>query len=173
MAQPYVGSIRMFAGLFEPNGWRFCHGQVLSINLYPDLFDAIGKAYGGDGEESFALPDLRSRVLVHHGTLSGGGTYQVGETGGVEQVTLAAGQIPAHTHSLNASTQVGSSASPAGKVLATSSGGISLYYEGEVDSAMHTQSLTPFGGNQPHENVQPWLGINYIIAVFGVTPNPG
>jgi microcystin-dependent protein len=171
MAQPYVGAIRMFAGNFAPNGWMFCEGQTLPISENEVLFQLIGTTYGGDGQETFNLPNLASRVPIHMGTGPDGTTYQIGEMAGTEQVTLTVQQIPNHTHPLTASQAPGSQPSPAGNVLATTSGGISLYYEGEVDTQMNTHSITPVGGSQPHENTQPFLCLNFIISLFGIFPS--
>jgi microcystin-dependent protein len=171
MAQPYVGEIRMFAGNFAPVGWMFCEGQPLPISENDVLFQLIGTTYGGDGEETFNLPNLASRVPIHMGTGPDGTTYQLGEMAGTEQETLTIQQIPNHTHPLTASTALGNQSSPVGNVLATSSGGISLFYEGGVDSNMNAQAITPAGGSQPHENTQPFLCINFIISLFGVFPS--
>jgi microcystin-dependent protein len=171
MAQPYVGEIRMFAGNFPPNGWMFCEGQTLPIAENEVLFQLIGTTYGGDGEETFNLPNLASRVPMHMGTGPDGTTYQIGEMAGTEQETLSTQQIPNHTHPLTASTLAGGNPTPAGNVLATTGGGISLYYEGAVDANMNAQAITPAGGSQPHENTQPFLCINFIISLFGVFPS--
>ena len=171
MAQPYVGEIRMFAGNFAPNGWMFCEGQTLPISENDVLFQLIGTTYGGDGEETFNLPNLASRIPIHMGTGPDGTTYQLGEMAGTEQETLTTQQIPNHTHPLTASTSTGADASPLGNVLATTGGGIALYYEGAVDSNMNSQAITPAGGSQPHENTQPFLCINFIISLFGVFPS--
>jgi microcystin-dependent protein len=171
MAQPYVGEIRMFAGNFAPNGWMFCEGQTLPISENEVLFQLIGTTYGGDGEETFNLPNLASRVPIHMGTGPDGTTYQMGEMAGTEQETLSTQQIPNHTHPLTASTSAGADASPVGNVLATTGGGISLYYEGGVDGNMSAQAITPAGGSQPHENTQPFLVINFIISLFGIFPS--
>ncbi|HEU0298222.1 MAG TPA: tail fiber protein [Longimicrobium sp.] len=171
MAQPYVGEIRMFAGNFAPNGWMFCEGQTLPIAENEVLFQLIGTTYGGDGEETFNLPNLASRVPIHMGTGPDGTTYQLGEMAGTEQETLTIQQIPNHTHPLTGSTALGSQSSPIDSVLATSSGLISMFYEGAVDSNMNAQAITPAGGSQPHENTQPFLCINFIISLFGVFPS--
>ncbi|HYJ80923.1 MAG TPA: tail fiber protein, partial [Longimicrobiaceae bacterium] len=134
MAQPYVGTIRMFAGTFAPAGWAFCEGQPLPISENDTLFQLIGTTYGGDGESTFNLPNLAGRVIVHQGTGASGTNYQLGETGGSEAVTLTTQQIPAHTHSLLASDSAGTASSPSGNLLAISGGGIQMYYEGDVDS---------------------------------------
>jgi microcystin-dependent protein len=161
----------MFAGNFPPNGWMFCEGAPLPISENEVLFQLIGTTYGGDGEETFNLPNLASRVPIHMGTGPDGTTYQLGEMAGTEQETLTIQQIPNHTHPLTASLLGGNQTPPLGGVLATTSGGISLYYEGGVDGNMNAQSITPAGGSQPHENTQPFLCINFIISLFGVFPS--
>jgi microcystin-dependent protein len=171
MAQPYVGEIRMFAGNFAPNGWMFCEGQTLPISENDVLFQLIGTMYGGDGEETFNLPNLASRVPMHFGTGPDGTTYQMAEMAGTEQETLTMQQIPNHTHPFTASATFGNTASPVGAVLATTTTPIALYYEGAVDSNLNAQAITPVGGSQPHENTQPFLCINFIISLFGVFPS--
>jgi microcystin-dependent protein len=171
MAQPYVGEIRMFAGNFAPNGWMFCEGQTLPISENEVLFQLIGTTYGGDGQETFNLPNLASRVPIHMGTGPDGTTYQIGEMAGTEQETLTVQQIPNHTHPLVASLTAGADGTPGGNVLATTSGGISLYYEGGVDTQMNAQAVSPVGGSQPHENTQPFLCLNFIISLFGIFPS--
>src|SRR6187549_1160118 len=126
MPEPYVGEIRMFAGNFAPNGWMFCEGQTLPISENEVLFQLIGTTYGGDGEETFNLPNLASRVPIHMGTSPQGTTYQLGEMAGTEQETLSVQQIPNHTHPLTVSTTAGADVNPIGNVLAATSGGISL-----------------------------------------------
>jgi microcystin-dependent protein len=171
MAQPYVGEIRMFAGNFAPNGWLFCDGQTLPISENEVLFQLIGTTYGGDGEETFNVPNLQSRVPIHMGTGPDGTTYQIGEMAGTEQETLTVQQIPNHTHPLTASTEPGNALVPGGSVLAATTGGVMLYYEGQSTEPMNAQSVTPAGGSQPHENTQPFLCINYIISLFGIFPS--
>jgi microcystin-dependent protein len=171
MAQPYVGEIRMFAGNFPPNGWMFCEGAPLPISENEVLFQLIGTTYGGDGEETFNLPNLASRVPIHMGTGPDGTTYQLGEMAGTEQETLTVQQIPNHTHPLTGSTALGNQSTPIGNVHAVSSTGVALWYEGGVDGNMNAQSITPAGGSQPHENTQPFLCINFIISLFGVFPS--
>ena len=171
MAQPYVGEIRMFGGNFAPNGWMFCEGQTLPIAENEVLFQLIGTTYGGDGEETFNLPNLASRVPIHMGTNSGNGiTYQLGEMAGVEQVTLTTQQIPQHTHPMVASTNVSQDTNPQNKVLGQA-GGALIYIQDTPDTNMNAQSITPVGGSQPHENMQPFLCINFIISLFGVFPS--
>jgi microcystin-dependent protein len=171
MAQPYVGEIRMFAGNFPPNGWMFCEGAPLPISENEVLFQLIGTTYGGDGEETFNLPNLASRVPIHMGTGPDGTTYQLGEMAGTEQETLTVQQIPNHTHPLTASTNTGNATPPGGNVLAVTGAGISLYYEGQTTTQMNAAAITPAGGSQPHENTQPFLCINFIISLFGVFPS--
>jgi microcystin-dependent protein len=167
----YVGEIRMFAGNFPPNGWMFCEGQLLPISENETLFQLIGTTYGGDGQETFALPNLASRVPIHVGTGPDGTTYQIGEQAGTETETLTVQQIPNHTHALLASTASGSAVTPAGNVLAATGGGIHLYYEGSVYASMNAQAITARGGSQPHSNEQPFLCINFIISLFGNLPS--
>jgi len=166
MAQPYVGEIRMFAGNFAPMGWMFCEGQLLPISENETLFQLIGTTYGGDGQETFALPDLRGRVPLHQGS-----SNILAQTGGVESVTLTVSQIPAHTHPMVVSTSTGSSSSPAKGLLANSTSK-SIYKSGGSPVAMNAASVTPTGGSQPHENFQPYLCVNFIISLFGLFPSP-
>lgn len=170
MAQPYVGEIRMFGGNFAPAGWMFCEGQLLPISENETLFQLIGTTYGGDGESTFALPDLRGRIPIHMGTGPSGTTYQLGETGGVESVTLTVNQIPVHSHALLAAGVVANDPNPAGNVPAESSA-VALYQSGAPSAAM-ANSIGLVGGSQPHENLQPFLCVNFIISLFGIFPSP-
>jgi microcystin-dependent protein len=172
MAQPYVGEIRMFAGSFNPLGWEFCNGQLMPIAENETLFQLIGTTFGGDGESTFALPNMQSRIPIHLGS-SGGATYVLGETGGVESVTLTVSQIPSHTHPMLASTDPGLGTNPAGAVAGALSP-VSIYKPNLAapNIAMNAASVTPVGGSQPHDNMQPFLAINYIISLFGIFPSP-
>jgi microcystin-dependent protein len=170
MAQPYVGEIRMFAGNFAPNGWAFCEGQPLPISENDVLFQLIGTTYGGDGEETFNLPNLASRVPIHMGTGPDGTTYQIGEMAGTEQETLTVQQIPNHSHPLTASLDVGGQAIPTSNVLAQSTIA-DMYIQDTPDGALNPAAVGPVGGSQPHENTQPFLCINFIISLFGVFPS--
>lgn len=172
MAQPYIGEIRMFGGNFAPVGWEFCDGQLLPISENDTLFTLIGTTYGGDGQENFALPNLQSRIPLHMGTGPDGTTHQIGEMAGTEQETLTVQQIPTHSHPLLASIANGSQANPGGNVLAASLGNVFPYIEDPPGVNMSPQAITPAGGSQPHENVQPFLCINYIISLFGIFPSP-
>lgn len=168
---PYVGEIRMFAGNFAPNGWMFCEGQTLPISENETLFQLIGTTYGGDGEETFNLPNLASRIPLHMGTGPDGVTYQIGEMAGVEQVTLSTQQIPIHNHAYLVSSAGGNLNGPGGNVTAESAA-IKIYIDDTPTAAMNASVVTPVGGSQPHENCQPFLCINFIISLFGVFPSP-
>jgi microcystin-dependent protein len=167
MAQPYVGEIRMFAGNFAPAGWMFCEGQLLPISENETLFQLIGTTFGGDGESTFALPDLRGRLPMHQGN-----GFQLAETGGAEEITLTVAQIPSHTHPLLGSTAVGNNPNPGGNVLATSPGTVMPYIEADPNVAMAPNAVGPVGGNQPHTNFQPYLCVDFIISLFGIFPSP-
>jgi microcystin-dependent protein len=172
MAQPYVGEIRMFAGNFAPNGWMFCEGQTLPIAENEVLFQLIGTTYGGDGEETFNLPNLASRVPIHMGTGPDGTTYQLGEMAGTEQETLSVQQIPNHTHPLMASNDLSTLTTAGGNVLSTPQSATVFPYGSDLPPAtLNNQVITPAGGSQPHENTQPFLCINFIISLFGVFPS--
>jgi microcystin-dependent protein len=162
---PYVGEIRMFAGNFAPAGWAFCDGSLLSIADNDTLFQLIGTTYGGDGQTTFALPDLRGRAPVHTGT-----TWLLGQTGGVESVTLTTNQIPAHTHPAAASSAPGDASDPSGRVPARNAGG-TPHYDGTIGTTLAAGALQSTGGSQPHTNMQPYLAINFIISLFGVFPS--
>jgi microcystin-dependent protein len=167
MSQPFVGEIRMFAGNFAPAGWMFCDGSQLAISEYETLFNLIGTTYGGDGQSTFNLPDLQSRIPIHQGT-GGVSTYVLAQTAGEEQVTLTTPQIPAHTHVPLANTN-SSSISPSGTFWA---GSADLAQFGAPSSGqMNPQTVQNTGGSQPHDNRVPFLAINFIISLFGVFPS--
>jgi microcystin-dependent protein len=165
MGQPYVGEIRIFAGNFPPAGWMFCEGQLLPISEYETLFNLIGTTYGGDGESTFALPDLRGRLPLHQGS-----GFTLAETGGVETVTLTVSQIPAHGHAFLGSNAVANDPNPSPNTLGESSA-ISLYETQNPTVPMAAQSISSTGGNQPHENFQPYLCLDFIISLFGIFPS--
>jgi microcystin-dependent protein len=171
MAQPYVGEIRMFAGNFAPAGWMFCDGQLLPISENETLFQLIGTTYGGDGESTFALPNLQSRVPIHMGQGKDGVTYQLAEMAGTESVTLTTQQIPIHTHSFLGSSNAATLTSPKDSVVGTSAQ-VSYLTIAQATIAMNGSAITPAGGSQPHENCQPFLCINFIISLFGIFPSP-
>jgi microcystin-dependent protein len=166
MAQPYVGEIRMFAGNFNPAGWMFCDGALLPISENETLFQLLGTTYGGDGETNFALPDLRGRIPIHQGN-----GFILAETGGVETVTLTVNQIASHSHPMLASSNTATQTTPATTVLATPTV-IDLYRVSQANSPMAPQAVSTVGGSQPHNNLQPYLCINYIISLFGLFPSP-
>ena len=168
MAQPYVGEIRMFAGNFAPAGWMFCEGQLLPISENETLFQLIGTTYGGDGESTFALPDLRGRIPIHQGN-----SFILAETGGAEEITLTVNQIPAHGHPLLATSNTATDSLPTTNVLAqTKTAGIFLYLEDVPTVNAAPTSITSVGGSQPHTNFQPYLCVNFIISLFGIFPSP-
>jgi microcystin-dependent protein len=154
----------MFAGSFPPLGWEWCHGQTLPISENEVLFQLIGTTYGGDGQETFNLPDLQGRLPLHQGS-----THTLGEKGGVETVTLTVNQIPNHTHPLVASTAAGGP-NPQGAVPATSTA-VDVYRESAAGTALAPTSIGPAGGSQPHENLQPYVCISFIISMFGIFPS--
>lgn len=171
MAQPHVGEIRMFAGNFAPAGWMFCEGQLLPISENDTLFQLIGTTYGGDGQETFKLPDLRGRIPIHYGNASSGTIYELADKGGVESVTLTDQQIPSHSHSVLATTDLANSASPADGYLSTTATGNKIYSTANPTIALSAQEISPIGGSQPHDNFQPYLCVNFIIALFGLFPS--
>ena len=174
MAQPYVGELRLFAGNFAPAGWMFCEGQFLPISENETLFQLIGTTYGGDGQSTFVLPDLRGRVPLHFGLAPDGITYQLAQSGGTETVTLTIQQLPQHSHPEFASLNAGTSQSPAGNVLArpTSVRPDLKTYNSDSPVFMNAAAVAPTGGSQPHTNMQPYLCLNYIISLFGIFPSP-
>jgi microcystin-dependent protein len=163
----YLGEIRMFGGNFEIAGWAFCNGQVLLIADHDQLFNLIGTTYGGDGVTTFALPNLQSRVPVHQGNGA-----VLSEQGGVETVTLTVSQTAAHTHPMVGSTAIGSSTNPQNAVVAQDNVvGADLYIQDTPLASMAAAAITPVGGSQPHENLQPYLCITYLIALTGDFPS--
>lgn len=165
MAQPYVGEIRMFGGNFAPVGWMFCEGQLLPISENETLFQLIGTTYGGDGQSTFALPDLRGRLPLHQGN-----GFILAETGGAEEVTLTVNQIPAHSHAFLATTSNGTVNTPLSNLTAHSPQ-IKVYIEDTSNVNMNAAIINPVGGSQPHTNFQPYLCINFIISLFGIFPS--
>ena len=165
MAQPYVGEIRMFAGNFAPAGWMFCEGQLLPISENETLFQLIGTTYGGDGQSTFALPDLRGRIPLHQGN-----GFILAETGGAEEITLTVNQIPAHSHPLLASSGTATGTQPVSQLLAAALQ--DAYVEDLTAANMSPQAISPVGGSQPHTNFQPYLCVDFIISLFGIFPSP-
>jgi microcystin-dependent protein len=173
----FLGEIRLFAGNFPPVGWAFCDGALLSIAQNDALFALLGTTYGGDGQSTFALPDLRGRVPLHQGTLAGN-SYVIGQQAGVESVTLTTSQIPAHNHSASASTALPpatgtgiSLSGPSAYVPAAPSKPRFYAPAGSSPVAMAPQAIQPSGGNQPHNNMAPFLAVSFIIALEGIFPS--
>src|SRR5690606_25532897 len=162
MSQPYVGEFRMFAGNFAPAGWMFCEGQLLPISEYETLFQLIGTTYGGDGQSTFALPDLRGRLPIHQGN-----GFILAETGGAEAITLTVGQIPAHTHLAVGSANTGTGTAPLINVLsALPVATKSAYGTDNPQINQSPMSIAPNGGSQQHSNLQPYLCVDFIISLF-------
>jgi len=155
----------MFGGNFAPAGWMFCEGQLLPISENETLFQLIGTTYGGDGESTFALPDLRGRIPMHFGN-----GFILAETGGAEEITLSTQQIPVHNHALLASTDVAQQTQPTGQVLANSATAL-MYIEDQPSAALNSNAMVPVGGSQPHSNFQPYLCVDFIISLFGIFPS--
>ena len=167
MAQPYVGEIRMFAGNFAPAGWMFCEGQLLPISEYETLFNLIGTTYGGDGQSTFQLPDLRGRLPLHFGN-----GFTLAETGGVETITLTVAQTPIHSHVLRGTSKFGTATSPQNNVPAVASVvNVSAYGTDSPTSPVSPSSISSTGGSQPHNNFQPYLCVDFIISLFGIFPS--
>lgn len=165
---PFVGEIRMFAGTFPPLGWEFCDGQVLPINENETLFQLIGTTYGGDGQSTFALPDLRGRSPIHMGAGAGLDPHNLAQAGGTETVTLTVQQLPQHSHAPRASTSTATSSKPSTGAWASWG---DLPYSGEAPGAnLHTNSVFPAGGSQPHDNMPPFVAVHFIISLYGQFP---
>lgn len=177
MSDPFVGEIRMFGGNFPPQGWLFCQGQTLAISDYGTLFALIGTTYGGDGQTTFNLPNLASRVPVHAGTLSGT-SYPLGATGGTEAVTLTTQQLPVHTHPVTAAGVTGNAAAPSASAVlsdmgpsGTTSPPVYGPYSAGSTVTLNGQTVQPVGGSGSHSNIQPYLAINFIISLYGIYPS--
>lgn len=169
MSSPFVGEVRPGGWNFAPAGWALCQGQLMSIAENDTLFNLIGTTYGGDGQSTFGLPDLQGRVPIHQGT-NAGVTFAIGQQGGVEQVTLNTSQLPIHTHPALASSSNGNSNSVGNNVLAAAAP--KVYVPGAVpDAPMNPGMIQPQGGNQPHDNLQPYLTLTWVISLFGVFPS--
>jgi microcystin-dependent protein len=169
MSSPFIGEIRIFAGNFAPAGWAFCDGSLLAISQFDALFILIGTTYGGDGQTTFALPDLRGRLPIHQGN-----GFLVGESGGAEEVTLTTQQIPAHTHPVFATAALASTGSPGGNVAAQMSQVTTFAYGTDAPpTSLQPSIVAPRGGSQPHSNLQPFLCVNFIIALEGLFPTQG
>lgn len=177
MATPFLGEIKLFAGNFQIRGWAYCNGQLLSIADNDALYALLGTTYGGDGVNTFGLPNLQSRVALHQGQGSGLTNRTIGEASGSESVTLTTGQLPSHTHQAIATTVAGTASAPANALPATPSLATTefLYLSGAAGSTTDAppapSSVSSAGGNQPHDNIMPILALNYLIALEGVFPS--
>jgi microcystin-dependent protein len=170
MSAPYVGEIRMVGFNFAPQGWALCNGSLLSISENEVLFNLLGTTYGGDGVNTFSLPDLRGRIPFHQGSLSGN-VLTMGERAGAETVTLVPSQLPSHSHTLSASSQSGTQASPANGFWAKSS--LEEFSTESPTQSMAAACILPVGGSQPHDNMPPFLVVNFIISLYGSFPSQG
>jgi microcystin-dependent protein len=165
---PFVAEIRIFPFNFPPKGWAFCNGQLLPISQNTALFSLLGTTYGGDGKATFGLPDLQGRAPMHPGQGPGLSLHDLGETGGSETVTLLESEIPSHNHTLRHSTDDAEVNSPSGASLAKATAGI--YSTSPPNTLMAANSVAPVGGDQPHNNMMPYLTFNFCIALQGVFP---
>jgi microcystin-dependent protein len=172
VSAPYIGEIRVFGGTFAPSGWAFCDGALYAISDNDALFQLIGTTYGGDGQNTFAVPNLMGRVPVHQGQGAGLSGYFQGETGGVDTVTLSSTQMPQHSHAFVAATDIATGASPVASLLGESP--TMLLYDESIFGTQNlaSQAVQFTGGSQPHTNAQPYLALNYIISLYGIYPSP-
>jgi microcystin-dependent protein len=170
MSQPFVGEIRAFSFNFPPRGWAACNGQTLPISQNTALFALLGFNYGGNGTTTFQLPNLQSSVAIHMGTGTGLSPYDIGQTGGAESVTLTQGQMPTHAHAVDASSALASGGRPSGAVLARS--GTDIYAAApDGSTTMNAGMIGTTGSNLPHPNIQPYLALNFCIALQGIFPS--
>jgi microcystin-dependent protein len=168
---PYLGQITLVAFNFAPQGWALCNGQLLQISQNDALFALIGTTYGGDGQTTFALPDLRSRIPIHQGQGNGTSNYVLGQPSGTEQVSLTAAQLPSHGHTAQCVSTSSNSQSPVGAIWGQATND-KPYQSAEVGTAsMAAGAIGPAGGNQPHPNLMPYQALNYVIALAGIFPS--
>ncbi len=171
MSEPFLAEVRIVGFNFAPRGWAFCDGQILPINQNQSLYSLLGTTYGGDGRTSFALPELRGRTPIHVGNSNGGDNHALGQKSGVQTVTLTAAQMTNHTHQLKASSDDGNQALPPDKVLARSVNQVYIDPAGKTLVGMSGGSVTNIGGGQAHDNMQPYLAVNFCIALRGLFPS--
>jgi microcystin-dependent protein len=170
VSDQYIGEMRLFAGSYAPSGWHFCDGSLLSIATYDTLYALLGTTYGGDGQSTFGLPDLRARTPVSTGTRSGDGVgFALGQVGGAAEVTLTTLQMPNHTHAPSGSSDGAVSPNPSGRIWGTSA--VPAYVASADLVTMHSSAIGATGGSQPHSNRSPYVAINYIIATYGIYPS--
>jgi microcystin-dependent protein len=172
MSSPFIGECRLVGFNFPPNGWQTCQGQLLPIAENDALFNLIGTTYGGDGQSTFALPDLQGRAPIHQGTGPGGTGFTIGEKAGVETVTLTTQQLPVHTHTPIGSKDNGNTNLLNNAVLSANSTKVYNAIGASPGTPLNANAVTPQGGSQPHENLQPYLTMNWVISLFGVFPSP-
>jgi microcystin-dependent protein len=170
MSTPYIGQITMFGGNFAISGWAMCNGQTLSISSNTALFSIIGTYYGGNGVQTFMLPDLRGRVPVHQGTGNGLSPYVIGQSAGSERATLTTGNMPAHSHGVNAVGATGNMATVANNLLANGSKP-EYYSNAQFSTTMNPSMIAPAGSNQPFSILNPYLTVTFLIALVGVFPS--
>lgn len=173
MADPFVAEIRIFPFNFAPRGWAWCDGQLLPLSQNTALFALLGTTYGGNGKNNFALPDLQGRAPMHPGQGPGLSLHDLGETGGSETVTLLESEIPSHSHTLRAVNSDGNNQTPVAQLLAAGIGGITMYAAPGALTQLSPNAVTPVGGDQPHNNLQPYLTFYFNIALQGVFPPRG
>jgi microcystin-dependent protein len=169
MADPFVAEIRIYPFNFAPKGWAFCNGQVLPLSQNTALFSLLGTTYGGDGKSNFALPDMQGNAPMHPGQGPGLSLHDLGESGGSDTVTLLESEIPSHPHALNASYSDGIATQPTGQLFAQGVG-VNIWSTGTANTALAASAIAPAGGDQPHNNLQPYLTLNFCIALQGVYP---
>ena len=170
--EPFIGEIIMFGGNFAPKGWALCDGSLLSISDNQALFSILGTTYGGDGRTNFALPDLRGRVSIHAGQGPGLSPRSLGQKGGEEKVTLTTSQMPSHSHAVGCSDQIGNQPTPVNHIpSAEAAGGADVYQSSAPNQTMSAAMIENTGGGQAHDNMQPYLAVNYIIALVGTYPS--
>jgi microcystin-dependent protein len=167
---PFLGEIRMFAGNFAPVGWAFCNGQVLPISQNTALFSLLGTTYGGNGTTTFALPNLQGRVAIHQGQGTGLSPYALGQTGGAENVALTTAQMPSHSHTTSTSSGAPAAQARPSSNIPGFSQSANIYSNGAGDSSFNNSFIQPSGGGQPHENVQPYCAVSFIISLQGIYP---
>lgn len=170
MTEPMIGEIRAFPYTFEPSGWAFCNGQVLAIARNTALFSLLGTMYGGDGKTTFGLPNLQGSVPLHRGQGPGLSNYSQGQTGGSATVTLQTAEMPAHQHTVTASNSDAGASAPGGELFANTAGGVQLYAPPGTPARLADPALAPSGGSQPHNNMAPYLALNFCIALQGIYP---
>ncbi len=171
MSDPFIGQIMPVGWSFAARGWTKCDGQLLQISQNTALFSLLGTTYGGDGRTTFGLPDLRGRVAIHQGQGPGLSSYAIGQKGGTEQVTLAVNQMPSHSHTVNSNTNPGNLTNPANAFPASETVGTQDIYSDTSNSTMNPAMIANSGGSQAHTNLQPYLTINWLIALVGIFPS--